>query len=124
MRENVGIAGWSATLRFSPAPGQTDYLKARLDDTFAGLVGKPGLTGVHLLLTDAPKGIAPTAEQRIRGSDAQADWIVIVSGYERAAIEATLRSDLTPDRLPGLDHAGPPAAELFRLAFTMTPQDL
>jgi hypothetical protein len=74
MRENVGIAGWSATLRFSPAPGQTDDLKARLDDTFAGLVGKPGLTGVHLLLTDAPKGIAPAAEQRIRGSDAQADY--------------------------------------------------
>jgi len=43
----------------------------------------PRVTGGHLLRTETPNA-APTTE-KIRGDDAVADWVLVVSGY---AIEA------------------------------------
>ena len=54
---------------------------------------RPGLLGAHLLQHEAP-ALAPTTEQKIRGGDAAADWIVVVTGYDLAALDALLVGEL------------------------------
>lgn len=97
------------------------------------LASLPGLVGVHLLRHEAP-AIAPTTEQRIRGlGDAAADWVLLLCGYEAAALgdalahealtSALARAGATPRRQGHfqLSHSAVagdvsgPASEAFRL---------
>jgi hypothetical protein len=83
---------------------------------------RPGITGAHLLLTDTPQA-ALTTEQKIRGADAVADWIVLVSGFGRDALLDVFAGELGVNRLAGVGgdavkHAGP-----FRLVHAVTPMD-
>jgi hypothetical protein len=118
-----GIAGWTGTLRFSPPAGQQDDLKTELAGLLAELARRPGLTGAHLLVTDAPTGMAATTEQRMRGGDAAADWIVILSGYDRATVDAALHHDLATERVPQDAERGARLVDLYRLAFAFTRED-
>jgi hypothetical protein len=81
-----GTAGQLATVRLSPIDGSEDRLRAALEAMVVRLVAAPGLVGAHLLHHERPP-IAPTAEQRIRGGDAEADWILVVTGYDESAID-------------------------------------
>src|SRR5687768_5013932 len=76
-----GVAQFMLTVRFSPAVGQADALHRNLRSLLGRLPTSPGITGAHLLLTETPDAPA-TAEQKIRGGDAAADWIILVSGYD------------------------------------------
>ncbi|MCA1381695.1 hypothetical protein [Bradyrhizobium sp. BRP23] len=119
-----GIAGALATIRLSPLNGRAAELQAHLLDTLGALASKPGLTGAHLLLTDTPKTSSPTTEQQIRGNDGAADWIILVSGYDIDAVDAVIAGQLSP---PSLQRAGAqdgPTPGRYRLAFTMTPNDV
>lgn len=75
-------AGWGggvpqtlATIRFSPRTGALPELPR----------GK-GLTGAHLLQAQAMAGLPQTAEQKIRGPDATADWVMLIGGYDAEAV--------------------------------------
>lgn len=46
-----------------------------------------GLTGAHLLESQPMPG-GQTTEQKIRGGDATADWILLVGGYDAEAVRA------------------------------------
>jgi hypothetical protein len=50
-----------------------------------------GLTSVHLLQSQPMPRTPQTAEQRIRGGDAQADWVVLLGGYDAKAVGGVLR---------------------------------
>ncbi|MHB0772628.1 hypothetical protein [Bradyrhizobium sp. 5.13L] len=119
-----GVAASLATIRLSPHAGRDAGLQAHLANTLGTLAQKPGLTGAHLLHTDTPRTSAPTAEQRIRGSDGAADWIVLLSGYDADAIEDVLASPLSPGSLGTMGAQANPTIGRYRLAFTMTPQDV
>lgn len=80
-----GLGGQLLTVRLSPAPGQAGALQAQLEPLLAALPRQPGLTAAHLLRTDTPIAEA-TIEQRIRGGDAVADWVLLVGGYDAAAL--------------------------------------
>jgi hypothetical protein len=119
-----GIAAALATIRLSPAAGRENDLKTALTGMLRDLPAAPGVTGAHLLLTETPGTTAPTTEQKIRGADRAADWIVLLSGYDPDAIENIVADGLSPSAL-GL--AGARENSLignYRLAFTMTPLDL
>jgi len=45
-----------------------------------------GLTGAHLLQAQPMAGAPQTAEQKIRGGDATADWIMLIGGYDAEAV--------------------------------------
>jgi len=47
-----------------------------------------GLTGAHLLESQ-PMPAVQTAEQKIRGGDASADWVMLVGGYHASALAPT-----------------------------------
>ena len=109
------------TLRLSPEPGRRDALLAGLEDRLDPLPGQPGMVGAHLLRTETPPA-PPTREQRIRGGDAEADWIVLVEGYDESALHA-LRRDALSDAALVDAGAASVVAGLYRLALGMTPDD-
>jgi hypothetical protein len=119
----AGLAGFMVTLRLSPLAGGDAALASHLRRTLAEAVTLPGVTAARFLRTDAPKA-ALTTEQRIRGGDAAADWIVLLSGYDLAALGGVCDGALSSGSLAanGADEVrtDPP----YRLLHAMTPQDV
>jgi len=99
-------AGWGgglpqtlATVRFSPRA-----------DALPKLPQRQGLTSAHLLESQPMPG-APTTEQKIRGGDRTADWVLLVGGYDAEATKSVL--DSQPDGIAGL----------YRPAYSLTAND-
>jgi hypothetical protein len=88
-----GIAATLATIRLSPRAGAEQRLETTLIEMLRDCPDKRGLTGAHLLVTDTPPTSHATTEQRIRGNDAAADWIVLVSGRRAAAHRRAAEGD-------------------------------
>lgn len=119
-----GVATSLATIRISPQAGREAELQAQLSETLGALAQKPGLTGAHLLLTDTPRMSSPTTEQQIRGKDGAADWIMLLSGYDADEVERALAEQLAPSALHAAGARDNLTIGRYRLAFTMTPQDV
>jgi hypothetical protein len=94
-----GLPQTLATVRFSPRAGEQPTLPQR-----------KGLTGAHLLEAQPMPG-APTTEQKIRGGDRTADWILLVGGYDVEAVKSVL--DSQPSGIAGL----------YRPAYSLTAND-
>jgi len=96
-------AGWGGGL---PHVLATIRLSERLPD----LPKRKGLTGVHLLESQAMPGVQ-TAEQKIRGGDRTAGWVLLVGGYDVEAVKSVL--DSQPESIAGL----------YRPAYSLTSGD-
>ena len=118
-----GIGGFIATLRLSPRPGQEDALRTALATTLAALAILPGIVGGHLLQTQTPQ-IAPTTEQKIRGGDAAADWIVLIFANDLPSLRAVTTRDLSAERLGAAGAVPGTLSSLFQLSHAITPADL
>jgi hypothetical protein len=118
-----GVGQYMLTLRLSPADGCDDVLLQQLQDKLAGLSEQPGLTGSHLLKTDTP-AITATTEQRIRGGDAVADWILLVSGYDRHALKQIVQRDFAHPRLVEAGAQESAESAIFRLSYSLAANDL
>ena len=87
-----GVAARHAiTLRLAAQPGQA--WREGFAALLADLAERPGVLGAHLLQHQAP-AIELTTEQKIRGGDAVADAIVVLTGYELAALRALVDAEL------------------------------
>jgi hypothetical protein len=75
----------------------------------SALPGRRGLTAAHLLESRPMAGMAPTEEQKIRGADAEANWIALIGGYDADAVAAACR-EVAPGARAGL----------YRLSFCLT----
>lgn len=117
-----GIGNAMMTLRLSPAPGHDARLEAHLLRLLSAIPRRPGLTAGHLLRTQDP-GIAKTTEERIRGGDAVADWIVLASGYEAAALHELAAKELDTASLAEAGASPGHALSFYRLSYTATPDD-
>jgi hypothetical protein len=116
----AGVAGFALTVRFSPPAAESDAMRSRLAILLRDVPPGPGLTGGHLLQTQTPP-LAQTAEQKIRGGrDAAADAIVLLTGYDAAALDAFAAGTLAP----ALSAAADIRTNLFRLSFAATPADV
>jgi hypothetical protein len=100
-----GLGQFLATVRLSHPPRDWKSL--------ARLPSRRGLVSAHLLESAAR---APaTTEQRIRGgTDARADWVVLVGGYDAKAVER-VRRQLA--KLPGA------ITRLYRPSYSLVPRD-
>ena len=77
--EGGGVAGHAVTVRLPDGDGVVDKLR--------GLSMQEGIGGAHLLHAQVP-AIAQTTEQKIRGGkDRVAEWIVVLCGYDEAALQ-------------------------------------
>ena len=117
-----GVARAMATLRFSPATGDDEHVLRDLRDILAGLTDRPGITGSHALRTETP-AIAATTEQRIRGGDAVADWVALVSGYDPAALDATASEIRCAISHLTVADAPPILASQYRLSYSLSCED-
>jgi hypothetical protein len=119
-----GIAGALATIRLAPRAGAEAQLRAELIEAIGALPDVPGLAGAHLLVTDTPTTGGPTTEQRIRGADATADWIVLISGYDPDVVQETVSGRFSPSKLQAAGARQETTTGQYRLAFAITPRDI
>ena len=76
-----------------------------------------------MLQTQTPTGQA-TAEQKIRGGDAVADWILLAGGYDSKAVAALLDDELQEQTLARHGACHERIAAIYRLSFSLTNKDL
>jgi hypothetical protein len=120
-----GAAHSLVTLRFAPVPGQENRLRERLSrDVLPTLAARAGLTGAHLLTTQTPMDQTATAEQKVRGGDAVADWIFLAGGYDPKAVAALLDNELREQTLENHGSCHGQIAGMYRLSFSLTNKDL
>ena len=75
------------TIRFSPEPGREAHLRGALTSEAQSLAHQRGLCAAHLLIADQDRSRAPTRETALRaGPDTVADWVLLVEGYDEAAV--------------------------------------
>jgi len=119
----AAIARQVLTVRLSPAAGQGDALRAALGALAGDVAQRPGLAGLHLLRHEAP-GIAATEEQRIRGlRDGVADWVLVASAYDAAALRALGNEELSASRLEATGAAAGSVSAFHALSATATRGD-
>ena len=95
----AGVGRYMLTLRLSPAAERTPQLRAYLEERVAMLPTQRGVTGAHLLEKADVGPLAQTQEQRIRGLDRTADWVLLVCGYDAASLRDLLTAELAPEVL-------------------------
>ena len=116
-----GHACAMATVRFSSRRGAS-VIRWLTEDVLPGIPGRKGLTGAHLLQSMRMPA-AQTAEQQIRGGDAGADSVLLVNGYDAAAVAAAVQTELSPDALAQRGARPGATAGLYRLSYTATAKD-
>lgn len=110
------------TIRCSPTDGQA--LQRGLGELAAAQSQQPGIVGMHLLRHEAP-ALAVTAEQKIRGNaDRAADWVILVCGYDLAALRALEQTELGEAQLHALGVAPGSRRQFHGLAYSATPADM
>lgn len=117
------VARHVLTVRLAPAPGGEGKLRLAVRTIAATLVDRPGCVGAHLLQHEPPP-IPLTAEQKMRGGDRAANWVLIVNGYDAAALQALTASELSIDALLQHGAAADCIAGLYTLSFSATPEDV
>jgi hypothetical protein len=94
--QGAGVAGYAVTFRCAQAP--------------QAVALRPGIAGVHMLWHQPPT-MAATTEQKIRGGDAEAEFVLVVTGYSLQALRA----------LPTPEGA---VRGYYRLSLSATPADI
>lgn len=119
-----GLCSHMLTVRLSPRAGQEAVLRAALRDVLPKLSSKRGLAGTHLLETMPFPGAVQTTEQRIRGGDATADWIVLVSGYAAAPLIALADDALSDGTLHAAGAQEGIERQVFMLSASLSRADV
>lgn len=117
------VARHALVIRLSPAPGADAALLAALKTVLAPLVDQPGCVGAHLLRHEAP-AIAPTTEQKIRGGDRFADWVLVVVAYDLGVLQGLAGSTLGPEALRQHGALAGANSGLYTLSFSATAAEM
>ena len=80
-------------------------------ELLTGFPARKGLVAAHMLRDAGAVQGGPTTEQKIRGADQSADWIVLVNGYDIDAV--ALAADELNGAVPGA------ITRIYRLAYTL-----
>lgn len=82
-------------------------------ELLASLPARKGIVAAQLLRDAGAVQGGPTTEQKIRGGDKSADWVVLVNGYDSKALQRLVSGDLG-EAAPGA------VAGIYRLAYTLS----
>ena len=124
-RFGAGLGQFLLSLRCSPEPQEGAQMEAWLcTELLPGIPTRKGCVAAHFLQNIPGQGGGPTAEQKLRGGDAAADWILLISGYSMDALEAIAAAELNEENLTA--HGALPGSNvrIYGLAWMMTPGDL
>jgi hypothetical protein len=113
------------TIQIAAAPGRSDELGRWLAGAMPALVERPGVLGAHYLEGDLTASRTETEEKRLRaGSDAIADRVVLVGGYDAEALHEVRASVLAPAALVAQGADELQQAAIYRLLHCITEPDL
>lgn len=117
-------ASFMLAVRLSPRtpPAHDGGLRVALRELVNALPLRPGLNGAHLLRHRNPS-IEQTTEQKLRGGDRVADWVLLVGGYDRDVLRALAEGELSTDALNAIG-AHQITQGLYELAVSAVPSDL
>jgi len=119
-----GIAQTLLTTRFSPADGRETVLRAWLtQEALPNLPETRGIIAAHLLETRELPNLPQTQEQRIRGGDMTADWVVLVEGYDFESVISLSRTRLSVESLTARSASPAQTTSVYQLAYSLTCQD-
>ncbi len=91
----AGLGRALLTVRYSPDPRREPDLESWLsEELLPGLVKRGGCVSAFLLQNIPQSSAAQTTEQKLRGGDAAADRVVLVSGYSVQAIDSIAVNEL------------------------------
>jgi len=110
------VLGTSAlSLRYTAVPGRGDRLRAWVeDDLIPELLRRRGITSAFTFRSDrAPE---MTAEQRIRGRDANVDLALLITGYSHESIGMLATHELCAKSLEGHGASPDAATVTYQLA--------
>jgi hypothetical protein len=116
-RCGAGLGQALLSVRFSPEGDREEGLAAWLASKLASLPARRGLVSAQHLRNIARPDLAPTTEQKLRGGDAAADWIVLVTGYDADALASLAAGELGAAALVAAGAAPGSKAGLYRLAY-------
>jgi hypothetical protein len=120
-----GICADLLTVQLAAAAGRGDALAAWLCEAIPALVERPGVLGAHYLEGDLAASRTETEEKRLRaGSDAIADRVVLVGGYDAGALEDVRRTVLAPAALVAEGAEEVQQTAVYRLLHCITEPDL
>lgn len=122
------VAGHALTVRLagsaeSDTARDTDAIGRALGALVARIATGPGIAGAHLLRHDRP-AIAQTTEQKIRGGDQEADWVLVTTGYDADMLTRTLEHALRDDALTAPTAGTRIDVGRYTLAHSATPGDI
>lgn len=116
------VARHVLTVRLSPQAGKAEDLQSALQALAQRLATRPGIAGMHVLKHESPQ-IAQTTEQKIRGGDQVADWVLVVYGYELAVLEALAQDALSEAVLRQMGAVSAEFSALYGLSYSAVPTD-
>lgn len=117
----AGVGQALLTVRFSPNPRDADRLKVWLtEELLPRLPSRKGLVAAHLLRNIARQDAAQTTEQKLRGGDAAADWVVLINGYRAEAVASVAAEEMTDAALVARGAMPGRIAGLYRLAYVLS----
>jgi hypothetical protein len=119
----AGLGQAVLTIRLSPADGQARPLLAWLEKLLAREAERRGIVAAHLLQTRTPEADM-TQEQKIRGGDATADWIVLLSSYETETLQRAVTDELSPQRLQAAGAHAAMTHDIYALCYSLGKHDL
>jgi hypothetical protein len=117
-----GIGHVCLLVRFKPARGRESSLRDGLIRcVMPDLPVLRGVGSVHLF--EGALTPAMTAEQRIRGADADVDWVLFVTGYAEATLADLAQAELGDAQLQARGATGVGAAT-YRLDYALTDREV
>ena len=117
----AGLGQALLTVRFAPNPRDADRLKAWLTkDLLPGMPSRKGLVAAHLLRNIARQDAARTTEQKLRGGDAAADWVVLVTGYRADAVASVAAEEMADAAMVARGAMPGSITGLYRLAYVLS----
>lgn len=118
----TGVAQAMLTVRYSAKADQAQRMQAWIvNEVLPAVMAKPGVTAAHLIenMVPAVPLSQQTAEQKLRGGDSVADWILLVGGYDMETVAALAQNEL---QVQNLERHGAQAllTGLYRMAHTVS----
>jgi hypothetical protein len=120
-----GICAELLTIQLAGAPGRSGALGRWLTQAIPALAERPGVLGAHYLEGDFTASRTETEEKRLRtGSDAIADRVVLVGGYDADALAEVRRTVLASAALVAQGAEETQQAAIYGLLHCITEADI
>jgi hypothetical protein len=120
-----GICAEFLTIQLAGAPGRSGALGRWLTQAIPALAERPGVLGAHYLEGDLRASRTETEEKRLRaGSDAIADRVILVGGYDADGLAEVRRTVLASAALVAQGAEETQQAAIYRFLHCITEADI